>query len=227
MKRIFLNGGGGAADSIYLDRKFASELDTKKPLIYIPIAMEPERWDNCSIWIRSVFFPLGVKKIEILTDLNDVNEKALDDSAGIYIGGGDTVKLLREICKTGFDQYLKKYTARGKPIYGGSAGAIILGKDIRTAPEAKCLDEKSSTGLNILFGFSVYCHYVPSQKQIVKGIQKALKCPLIVLPENSGVFIKDNEFEVLGLAPAYIFTDKKEFVLQAQASEPYKLSDFR
>jgi dipeptidase E len=212
MKRIFLSGGGGASDSIYLDKKFVSLLNLDEPLIYIPVAMMSKPYEKCYSWFESVFTPLGVKKIKMLTDLQQINKKMLDDSAGIYIGGGNTVKLLNEVRQSNFDRYLVNYINRGKPVYGGSAGAIILGKDVRTAPEARELDEKNSAGLNILFGYSVYCHYDPSQN--IKNIQRRLKHPLIAIPEKSGVYIEGGDLEVFGFEPIRIIMDKEEIIVR-------------
>jgi len=212
MKRIFLSGGGGASDSIYLDKKFVSVLDLDEPLIYIPVAMTSKPYEECYTWFQSIFPPLGVKKIEMLVDLRHINKKILDNSTGIYIGGGDTIKLLREVHQSNFDQYLINYIKRGNPVYGGSAGAIILGKDIRTAPEARDLDENNSMGLNILSGYSVYCHYDPSQN--IKNIQRNLKHSLIAIPERSGVYIEGRDLEVLGFEPICIIMDKEEIILR-------------
>jgi len=43
----------------------------------------------------------------------------------VYIGGGDTFKLLKLIRESGFDEKLLRYYKSGGAIYGGSAGAII------------------------------------------------------------------------------------------------------
>jgi len=68
----------------------------------------------------------------------------------MYIGGGDTVKLLKEVHKVSFDEYLRKIAQKGIPLYGGSAGAIILGEDIRTTPEAKHLVASKAMGIKIV-----------------------------------------------------------------------------
>jgi dipeptidase E len=203
MKRIFLGGGGGALDSVYLDKKFASLLDPDKPLIYIPVAMTSKPYEKCYDWFQSVFLPLGIKKIEMLTNLMSIDSKRLDSSAGIYIGGGDTVKLLKEIRQSNFDKYLMKYIKKGKPVYGGSAGAIILGLDVRTAPEAQNLNENEAKGINVIFGYSVYPHYNPSKVNVIE-ISKKYKCPIIAIPERSGAYIEGSILEVIGFESLYL-----------------------
>jgi dipeptidase E len=208
MKKIFLGGGGGALDSVYLDRKFVSEIDKNKYLIYIPVAMKSKPYEECYKWFDSVFSPLGVKKIRMLTDLNDINDEILFESSGIYIGGGSTVKLLKEVRQSGFEDRLSEYIISGKPVYGGSAGAILLGADIRTSPEATNLRATESLGMNILSGYSVYAHYNLSNVKIEEILEK-YKIPIIFIPERSGVYIQDEIIECIGFENVHIAAESR------------------
>lgn len=219
MEKIFLGGGGGASDSIYLDKKFASLLDRDEPLIYIPIAMRSKPYEECYAWFQSVFPPLGIKKIEMLTNLIGMDNKRLDSSAGIYIGGGDTVKLLKQIRQSNFDRYLMNYIKKGKPVYGGSAGAIILGLDVRTAPEAQDLNENEAKGMNAIFGYSVYAHYNLSKDNIMK-ISKKYRCPIIAIPERSGAYIKGRVLEVVGFES--LFLTREDEIISLSPGQKFK-----
>ena len=129
---IFLAGGGSAEDSRLLDERFVNIIDHTKPLVYIPNAMKSRPYKSCLEWFRSVMTPLGVTNIEMWDDLQV--RYPVTSIAGIYIGGGDTAKLLKELRVSSFSDYLLEVADTGVPLYGGSAGAIILGEDIRTAP---------------------------------------------------------------------------------------------
>ena len=129
--------GGNAEDSRLLDAQFVMTLHPAKPVVYVPNATRSRPYQSCLAWFRSVMAVHGVVAIEMWDDLKP--RHAASDIAGVYIGGGDTAKLLLEIRESGFDMYLHEVVSNGIPIYGGSAGAIILGKDIRTTPEAKNL----------------------------------------------------------------------------------------
>ena len=79
----------------------------------------------------------------------------------MYIGGGNTFRLLAEIRKYGFEPALQDFAYRGKPIYGGSAGAAILGRDIRTVNHIDNDDVglMNTSALDLANGHSVWVHY--------------------------------------------------------------------
>ncbi len=211
MKKIFLAGGGDAKDSFYLDHRFSTELDPKKPLLYIPNAMEENKYDSALRWFVDTFRQFNIPKVQMEIDLRRCIRNYRDPS-GIYIGGGNTTRLLREIRNSGFDSYLTKLVSMGVPIYGGSAGAIILGETILTAPESQALDKISATGLNLLHGFSVYCHY--DGEENLGQLCKKLKIKIIAIPERSGVYLSDNNIEIIGSEPIAIFNERKRTFIE-------------
>ena len=101
---IFLGGGGTAKESEPIDKCFVASLDPKKPLVYIPNAMKSRPYQSCLEWLSESFEPLGAHVIEMWHDLQP--RRPAQDIAGIYIGGGDTAKLLHELRSSGFDRYV-------------------------------------------------------------------------------------------------------------------------
>ena len=211
-KQLFLAGGGGKSDSIKIDERFTNLLDKEKPLVYIPNAMQNKPYGECLSWLKDVFCPLGVARIEMWSDLEKAAFADISLISGLYIGGGNTVKLLSEIRNTGFGKQLQKICHRGLPIYGGSAGAIILGQTILTAPEAKRLSENEAKGLNLVDGFSIYCHY--DGEKSLKKLSKSLKTKIIAIPEKSGVCLTNGGLEVVGYEPVAVFNNNNRFDLQ-------------
>jgi len=207
MTKIFLGGGGSESDSLYLDKRFVSMLDLEKPVFYIPVAMKSRPYSECLEWFTSIMSPLGVKKIEMITNLEKVNENELNSSCGIYIGGGDTTKLITEIHKSGFDKRLLSYINTERPTYGGSAGAIILGADVRTAPESKDLDDITAKGLNVLSGYSVHAHY-DARKVNIQQLFEKNKQPIIAISEHTGVYVENNLLEVIGSEDVKLINNK-------------------
>jgi dipeptidase E len=101
MRNLFLAGGGSAEDSRELDDQFVTNLGRGESFAYVPVAMPSSRYpDNCR-WIESVFLPLGVRQIAMWTSLEDKTLDLLRGVGGLYIGGGNTAKLLREVRSSG------------------------------------------------------------------------------------------------------------------------------
>ena len=159
--RLMLAGGGNEADSASLDRIFAAWMGRGGSMLYLPIAqdLDPGGYEAAHQWLRSVFEPLGVREIEMWTGLAGRTAEELRAFDSVYIGGGNTFRLLSLMRESGFDVHLQDYFAGGGAIYGGSAGAIVMGRNILTAhgdPNDVALVD--TRGLDLARGHSVWCH---------------------------------------------------------------------
>lgn len=147
----------------------------------------------------------GITHIEMWEDLR--RRLPVTAIAGIYIGGGDTGKLLRELHSSGFEDYVRKAVRHGVPLYGGSSGAIILGENIRTAPEAKDLDVSESSGLKITHGYSIVCHYNERKKPAMRQLTQKFSHGIIAIPEKAGGYLSGNVLTNYGTEPISIFRE--------------------
>jgi len=206
MGSIFLSGGGDKDQTKIIDQKFVEQIDKEKPMLYIPIAMNPSRFDDCFEWINSVFKPLGII-VEMWTDLNNKSLNDMGQFSSVYIGGGNTFSLLKEIRLTGFDVVLKDFIVNNGIVYGGSAGAIILGEEIRTCSHMDPNDVNLDNfdGLNLINNYSILCHYEENNDDLIRKYIKDYKKKVIALPEDSGVFFTNKKIEIIGSSPSYIF----------------------
>ncbi|MBI2507796.1 Type 1 glutamine amidotransferase-like domain-containing protein [Candidatus Woesearchaeota archaeon] len=200
MPKLILSGGTGKNNEAKLNSLFL-KLAGKKQILYLPIARETKDYSECYDWISSV---LPGKKISMLVDFK-LQKIKLNDFGGIYIGGGNTFKLLKEIKENNFVNELKKFNG---VIFGGSAGAIIFGKTIETSAWGSVKDEnkvklKDLKGLNLVNGYNIRAHYLKKEKNETSKFVKKTKTPIIALPEDSGVYI--NNENVVPVNNVYIF----------------------
>lgn len=206
--KIFISGGGSIEDNFLLDEKFVNSLERRK-VLYIPIAMERDEvgFESCYDWIISALSKHSKEFIDIVMFLNLADKNLrISDFDGIYIGGGNTYKLLQHIYDTGFDKILMSFIKNNGIVYGGSAGAIILGKNISTVIEENDKNYKYNQGLSLIGGYSIKCHYKDiDDKKIFKFIEH-YKCPIIALPEKTGLVINNKHAEVVGSESALIFS---------------------
>lgn len=211
--KIFLAGGGNVEESRLLDQRFVEQLDQTKPLIYIPNAMKEERYSGCLEWFSSLASGLGITNFRMVTDL----ERYIEENppcSGIYMGGGNTPRLLSHIRNSGFDAYLKGALSSGIPIYGGSAGAIVLGQTILTAPESDGSRREDTLGMDTLNGFSVVCHY--DGKEDMRPLCRELNTKIIAIPERSGIYIEDGNFEIIGHDPVLFFEKERKILMDPE-----------
>lgn len=211
--KLFISGGGGAQDSFLLDKEFVKSLDDKK-ILYIPIALQRDSLGHeaCYDWIVSALSSHSNDFIEIIMWL-DLKNKTIDDLKNfdaVYIGGGNTYKLLQMIYEANFDKALTEFLRRGGNIYGGSAGAIIMGKNISIVNEENDANYKYEKGLSLLRNYSLICHYKELKDYKIKKYIEINKNPVIALTEKSGLIIENNLAKVSGYEPVIIFNEKIE-----------------
>jgi dipeptidase E len=193
-------------------------LNLSKPLLYIPIATNTTKYpySGCVDWLSGVLGPLGVANIIMWTeeDLKTKTENDFEQFSGVYIGGGNTFKLLKELKEFGTFENIRKLALKGIPIYGGSAGAIILAKTIIPAMSA---DENKVgltdfSALNLVHGFDVWCHYTSSEDEIIRKYMTEYDLKkVIAIPETAGLYVTEESIEAVGPANVKVFgVDNRE-----------------
>jgi dipeptidase E len=126
----------------------------------------------------------------------------------LYIGGGNTFYLLQQIRHHRLDHALDAFIAAGKPVYGGSAGAIILGYDISSCAhiDENIIGLEDFSGFDHALGTTLWCHYWSKDDG---RIQKYVKCtgvPSIAISERSGVVREGDQLISAGYEPVVYFT---------------------
>src|SRR5574341_2421481 len=204
--KVALGGGGGAADSRLLDEVFAAWLGAQGQLLYWPCALRGIRpFQSCLEWVTATFAPLNVADITMWTDLSEHQASELDRFDGVYIGGGNTFALLAELRKSGFEHALRAYVRRGKAVYGGSAGAVVLGRDIRTVDylDRNEVGLVETTGLDLADGHAIWAHYQPQDDNLIEAYVGQYQQPVLALSERSGIVIEQEGMRRVGFEPAY------------------------
>lgn len=210
--KVFLCGGGAGNQTVEANKRLNEVIDHSKPCLYIPLAMEEETYDSCLEWITGELRNVDIPHIEMVTDANELVIKNLMDYSMIYIGGGNTFKLLSELKTSGAFDKIHNYLENGGVAFGGSAGAIIFGADL----EACRLDDANDVnlieinGFDVLKGISILCHYTnrtaekdEQSRQYLLEISEHRK--VVALPEEVTLFVNEDNVEVIGNRPFYYF----------------------
>jgi len=209
--KLFLSGGGSEKDSYDFDKVFLKTLKTRK-VLYIPLAMEIDAagYKACYDWITNSLTQFSDEMIEIIMclDLKKINKDYLKQFAAVYIGGGNTYRLLDRVYSSCLDKDILKYINDGGVFYGGSAGAIIMGKSIDTVIEENTNKYKYSKGLNILGNYSLIAHYgknINSENLKVRTFISKYKTPVLAIPEGSGLIVENKVLRTFGKKPVRLF----------------------
>lgn len=209
--RLFLCGGGSGEQTAEAVKRFCGILDRGKPLLYIPLAMEPEKYPGCMEWITGELGGEGISDIDMVVSAEELAAKRLDRYAGLYIGGGNTFRLLERLKRSGAFENIKRFISQGGAVFGGSAGAIIFGKDLEAcAIDDNVEDPQEAAGFDVLGGISLLCHYTNRTEEYDRRSTEHLKkiserTEVIALPEEDTIFINGDITEVIGTRPWYRF----------------------
>lgn len=200
---LLLAGGGDADDSWHIDERLVEQVGNDATMGYIPVAMPSEKYSDCEEWITSVFERHGLTDIEMWTSLTEVDAETIADVNAIYIGGGNTFRLLNKLRTSGFDHLLRGFVSEGGVLYGGSAGAIVCGETIETTPDENRVEITDTTGLGLLPNVEIWCHY--ERDGAVRQYATTSGRTVLALPERSGVAVTANRYTVVGHDPIDVF----------------------
>ncbi|MDQ3706342.1 MAG: Type 1 glutamine amidotransferase-like domain-containing protein [Chloroflexota bacterium] len=213
--RVMLAGGGSADDSRQLDTIFAAWTGRSGRMLYLPIAMgdNPHTdYDSALDWVSGVFKPLGVGEIEMWTTFEGHTQEELGEFDSVYIGGGNTFLLMDLLRSSGFDRYLADYVAQGGAVYGGSAGAVVLGRNVLTAsrhdPNDVALTD--TRGLDLVGGHAIWVHYREEDDPLIYEYIHKYMFPVLALTERGGVGVEAGRIIAWGHEPVYRFTRRRK-----------------
>jgi dipeptidase E len=207
-ERIMLAGGGDEKDSRALDEIFAGWTGNGR-LLYLPTALvHPSNIQAGVRWIQQAFAPLGIKNIEAWPNLIGKTASDLNAFDAIYIGGGNTFYLLQQLRHHKLALALEDFAGEGKPIYGGSAGAIVLGYDITPCAhiDENIIGLTDFSGLDLALGYSIWCHYAPNDERRIQKYVAKTGIPSIALSERAGAYRKGDHLYAAGYEPVIRFT---------------------
>ena len=225
--KLVLNGGG-VGKSVKSARQLLNGLiDNNKKILYIPFAWPDSTYNGCLEFMTSELSDVDKLGIDMVRTPEELMNKNFTDYACLYIGGGNTYKLLNDLKVSGAFDKIKKYlTDENGIVYGGSAGAIIFGKDLDSCNtdddnEVGLID---NTGFNMIKGYSLLCHYTSREedrtelsRQYLLNLSK-LK-PIYAIPEEDTIFVDNGNIEVIGTRPYYEFVNGVEIKKEIEVNK--------
>jgi dipeptidase E len=208
-KTLFLTSSGMGVSSDWLVPLLPFE-PTGKTVCYITTAAtiggEVPDWITSEIGaIEKLGF--NVKSIDLTFLSAEDLETAFSECDLFWVCGGNTLYLLQEVRRSGFDAFVTKMISEGIPYVGASAGSILLGPDVEFERFAcditQAPDLTSFEGLN-LFPFATYVHFdAPWAKGVYKDILKFSldnSKAFITLKDSEFIYVKGDNWRVVEIA---------------------------
>ena len=215
--KVFICGGGSGKQTEKALRRLNEVIDHTLPCLYIPLAMEADQYDSCYEWITGELKNVEIPGIEMIRSAEELSRKHLSDYSFLFIGGGNTFRLLSEIKRVNMFEPIREYLQNGGVAFGGSAGAIIFGEDL----ESCALDDDNEVGLtdtngfDVLRGVSFLCHFTNRISEYDQRSEDYLlkisnHRKTYALPEEDTLFLNETLLEEIIDRPYFIFEGGKK-----------------
>lgn len=206
--RVLLISNSTLYGSGYLDHaesEIQSFLGSVGEVLFVPFAL----YDRAAYaaTARDRFLKMGyrLESVHIATDA----KQAVSEAAAIFIGGGNTFRLLKALYDFDLLQIIRRRVAEGMPYIGSSAGANVAGPTIKTTKDMPIVQPPSFDALGLV-PFQISPHFLdPDPNSTHMGETQE---------ERIIQFLEENDTPVAGLREgAMVRVENKSTVLKGSS----------
>lgn len=184
-------------------------------VLFVPFALKDR--DAYAAKARAAFDEMGF-------DLDSIHEaaaprKAVEDAEAVFVGGGNTFRLLDALYRLDLLTALRERVAAGMPYSGASAGANLAGPTIRTTNDMPIVQPPSFDALGLV-GFQINPHYIDpfpgsthmgeTRETRIREFHEENDTPVVGLREGAMLRVDGPRVSLVGAAGARIFRRGQE-----------------
>ena len=235
--KLLLNGGGSTKQLRLTMNKLNRIMDHNKPILYVPLAMDEleHPYDSCYEWFQKQVENIDVPGTDMPRSFEEFASLDLGNYSAIFIGGGNTYKLLKGIKDNGIFSKILEYLDNNGIVVGCSAGAIIFGNDINSCliMDKNDVNLLDTNGFNVLNGKSIFAHYTNSKTEEIHQKYTDFLTEysttheeVIALPEEDTIYVNGGDVEIIGYRPYYEFKKGEINMIEMIHLVPYTDDDY-
>ena len=192
-------------------------------MIFVPYAVHDR--GAYAAKARDRFRDMGLS----LMSIHDVSNmpRAVDEAEVIFVGGGNTFRLLKGIYDHDLLGPIRRRVAAGVPYIGSSAGSIVACPTLKTTKDMPVVQPPSFDALG-LAPFQISPHYLDpdpfsthmgeTQEERIMQFLEENEAPVVGLREGSMLRVEDGAVLLKGPHPARIFRRRETPVEAAPGS---------
>ena len=155
-------------------------------VLFVPFALHDQ--DGYATRVKDRLGVMGYE-VESIHRASD-KQKAVSDTESVFIGGGNTFRLLKSLYEFEVIDLIRKRVDEGMLYMGSSAGSNVAGPTIRTTNDMPIVEPPSFDALGLV-SFQINPHYLdpdPNSKHMGETREERLL-----------QFLEENETTVIGL----------------------------
>lgn len=192
-------GCGSAADERTLWREMVRGRQAR--IVYWPFALPPSMVPTADVWLRRQLTDLDVQyELDTWASLADRSPTDLKTADLLWVGGGNTFRLLDHVRRHGFVDAVQEFQRSGGDYYGGSAGAVLACESIAIA-EGHDSNEPGLTdldGLGLISGATILPHFTAEQLESTERWARRHSTTVLGLPETIGLHYAPGGATIVG-----------------------------
>jgi dipeptidase E len=181
-----------------------------KYVLFVPFALHDR--DEYAATAQKRFATMGYQMSSIHTAADP--RKAVEDTEAIFIGGGNTFRLLKALYDADVLDPIRRRVSEGMPYIGSSAGANVAAPTIKTTNDMPIVQPPSFDALGLVW-FQINPHYLDADKnsthmgetreqRLVQFLEEN-DIPVVGLREGAMLRLEDNTTLLKGSTGARIF----------------------
>jgi dipeptidase E len=213
MSRVLLISNSTLYRRGYLDHAEAELrelLAGAKRVLFVPYALADR--DGYADKARSRFAAIGYE-VESIHRAADPR-RAVDEAEAIFIGGGNTFRLLKALYDNQIIERIRHRVADDMPYIGSSAGSNVAGPTIKTTKDMPIVEPPSFNALGLV-PFQISPHFLDpdphsthmgeTQEERIMQFLEENTTPVAGLREGAMVLCADGKMLLKGVAGARLF----------------------
>lgn len=186
-------------------------------ILFIPYARPSGlTHDEYTLVAKKGFEKINIKVKGIHEYKNPID--AVNNAKGIFIGGGNTFLLLKQLYEHKLISTIKNVVENGTPYFGTSAGSNILGLTIQNTNDMPIIYPPSFNSLGLI-NFNLNCHYLDpdtssthmgeTRETRINEYHTINKTPVLGLREGSWLQVEGEKIILKGALNARLFQQNK------------------
>jgi dipeptidase E len=211
--RILLISNSTVHSRGYLDHveeEIKSFLVSARTVLFFPFALYDR--DDYAAKAKSRFAAIGYSLES--AHATDNPEKAIEQTDAIFIGGGNTFRLLKALQDLELLEPIRRKVKSGTPYIGSSAGSNVAGPTIKTTKDMPIVQPRSFDSLGLV-PFQISPHYLnpdpnsthmdETQEERILQFLEENETPVVGIREGAWLLIENEAVTLKGETDARIF----------------------
>ena len=194
----------------HVEEEIKSFLGSARTVLFFPFALYDR--DDYAAKAKSRFAAIGYSLES--AHATDNPEKAIEQTDAIFIGGGNTFRLLKALQDLELLEPIRRKVKSGAPYIGSSAGSNVAGPTIKTTKDIPIVQPRSFDSLGLV-PFQISPHYLDpdansthmgeTQEERILQFLEENQTPVVGIREGTWLWIDHGAVTLKGKTGARIF----------------------